>query len=114
LTPSSLINRLSLEVRCSKSCRAFADPTRDLLDRKQEIAEFQGPGAVKISLHTHLDAAKATIAKIRMLEGDYKAHVALAHDASWLRQGTDRVLMSLLDDKMKVAAKEKIPYDEIP
>jgi hypothetical protein len=49
-----------------------------------------------------------------MLEIDYGAHIALAHDASWLKKGTDKVLMSLLDDTMRVAAKEKIPYDEIP
>jgi hypothetical protein len=66
-----------------------------------------------MSLHTDLTAAKDTIAKIRMLEADYRAHIALAHDASWIKKGTDNVLMSLLDDKMRLAAKEKIPYDEI-
>jgi hypothetical protein len=67
-----------------------------------------------MSLHTDLTAAKDTIAKIQMLEADYGAHIALAHDASWLKKGTDKVLMSLLDDRMKRAAKEKIPYDEVP
>jgi hypothetical protein len=67
-----------------------------------------------MSLHTDLVAAKDTIANLRMLETDYGAHIALAHDASWLKKGEDEVLMSLLDDKMKVAAKEKIPYDKIP
>jgi hypothetical protein len=67
-----------------------------------------------MSLHTDLTAAKDTIAKIRMLEAAYGAHIALAHDASWLKKGTDKVLMSLLDGRMKKAAKEKIPYDEVP
>jgi hypothetical protein len=26
-------------------------------------------------------------------------HVALAHDASWMEEGTDAVLMSLLDER---------------
>ncbi|KAG9381999.1 hypothetical protein PtrSN002B_007404 [Pyrenophora tritici-repentis] len=58
--------------------------------------------------------AKETMAKIRRLEKDVGVHTALAHDALWMKNGTDQVLMSLLDDKMKAAAKEKIPYDEIP
>ncbi|KAG9188147.1 hypothetical protein G6011_02070 [Alternaria panax] len=88
--------------------------SRDLLDGMREIAEFQGPGAVSMSLHTDLASAKDTIAKIRLLETNFGVHTALAHDASWLKKGTDQVLMSLLDNKMRVAAKEKIPYDEIP
>ncbi|RYO62665.1 hypothetical protein AA0116_g4376 [Alternaria tenuissima] len=88
--------------------------SRDLLDGLREIAEFQGPGAVSMSLHTDLTSAKDTIAKIRQLETNFGVHTALAHDASWLKQGTDQVLMSLLDSKMRVAAKEKIPFDEIP
>jgi outer membrane PBP1 activator LpoA protein len=67
-----------------------------------------------MSLHTDLAAAKDTIVKIRTLEADYGARIALAHDASWMKKGTDSVLKSLLDDKMRLAAKEKIPYDEIP
>ena len=84
------------------------------MDGTREIAEFQGPGAVSMSLHTDLASAKDTIAKMRLLETNSGVHTALAHDASWLKKGTDQVLMSLLDDKMCVAAKEKIPYDEIP
>ena len=66
-----------------------------------------------MSLHTDLTSATDTIAKIRQLETNFGVHTALAHDASWLKQGTDQVLMSLLDSKMRVAAKEKIPFDEI-
>ncbi|KAI4915936.1 hypothetical protein J4E90_004382 [Alternaria incomplexa] len=88
--------------------------SRDLLDGTRTIAEFQGPGAVSMSLHTDLSSAKETIAKIGLLETNFGAHTALAHDASWLKKGTDQVLMSLLDDEMRVAAQEKIPYDEIP
>ncbi|KAF1937901.1 hypothetical protein EJ02DRAFT_505734 [Clathrospora elynae] len=78
------------------------------------IAEFRGSGNETMSLHTDLAAARDTITKIKMLEKEYGVHTALAHDASWLKKGTDRVLMSLLDDYMKEAATEKIPYDWIP
>lgn len=67
-----------------------------------------------MSLHTDLIAAHDTIAKIRVLEQDFDFHTALAHDASWLKEGTDEVLMSLLDAEMLVAAKDKIPHNEAP
>ena len=85
-----------------------------MLDGKYEIAEYPGPGTEIMSLHTDVAFAKDTMAKIITLEIDYGAHTALAHDASWLKKGTDQVLMSLLDDKMKAAAKERILYDQIP
>ncbi|KAF1842780.1 Metallo-hydrolase/oxidoreductase [Cucurbitaria berberidis CBS 394.84] len=85
--------------------------SRELLDGKKEIAQF----GENMSLHTDLNAAKDTIAKIRTLERGCGLHVALAHDASWLKQGSDSVLMSLLDDYMKAAVKEgRIARDEIP
>jgi hypothetical protein len=67
-----------------------------------------------MSLHADIAAARSTITKMRTLERDFGTHTALAHDASWLKKGTDTVLVSLLDEKLKVAAKEKIPHDEIP
>lgn len=68
-----------------------------------------------MSLHTDLAAAKETIAKIRALEKGYGFHVALAHDASWMKERSDSVLISLLDDYMKAAVeKGRIARDEIP
>lgn len=67
-----------------------------------------------MSLHSDLDAAKDTIVKIRTLEKEYNFHVALAHDASWMKEGTDAVLMSLLDGYMRRAIEEgRIARDEI-
>lgn len=86
---------------------------RELLDGKQEIAEFPGPDADMVSLHTDLEAAHNTITKIRVLEKEFRVHTALAHDASWLKEGTNRVLMSLLDDDLKAAAKDRIPHDYV-
>jgi hypothetical protein len=67
-----------------------------------------------MSLHTDISAAKDTISRIRVLVKQFGVHVALAHDAAWLKEGTDEVLMSLLDESMKRAARERIPKDEMP
>ena len=67
-----------------------------------------------MSLHADITAAKDTIAKIRTLEKSFGFHVALAHDAQWLKDGSDEILMALLDEHMRKAARERIPYDEIP
>lgn len=67
-----------------------------------------------MSLHSDITAAKGTISKIQILENQFGFHVALAHDARWLKVGTDQILMSLLDEHMTKAAKERIPMDEIP
>lgn len=92
---------------------ARADGSRELLDGTCEIAQFCVPGIGNMSLHSDVSAAKDTISKIRMLEKDFDFHVALAHDAAWMKAGSDRVLMSLLDEHMACAAKERIPNDEI-
>ncbi|KAF2199969.1 Metallo-hydrolase/oxidoreductase [Delitschia confertaspora ATCC 74209] len=88
--------------------------SRELLDGKYEIAEFCVPGLGKSTLHADLQAAQRTIERVRVLEKEFGFHVALAHDASWMKSGADQVLMSLLDESMKQAAREKIPLDEIP
>lgn len=87
--------------------------SRALLDGQCSIAEFQGPGTEKMSLHADIDAAHDTIAKIQTLERRFGFHTALAHDASWMKRGEDAVLMRLLDDDMRAAARERIPYDKI-
>lgn len=66
-----------------------------------------------MSLHADIAAAKSTMAKIRALEKDHGFHVALAHDAGWMRSGSDQVLMSLLDAELLRAAKERIPRNEM-
>ncbi|KAF1949058.1 Metallo-hydrolase/oxidoreductase [Byssothecium circinans] len=88
--------------------------SRELLDGTKEIAQFCVPGLGKMSLHSDISAAKDTISKIRVLEKQFGFHVALTHDTAWLKEGSDEVLMSLLDEHMKCAAKERIPKDEIP
>lgn len=87
---------------------------RELLEGRYKIAHFCGPGGEKASLHADLPAARDTIARIRILDRNPDVHVALAHDASWMKEGKDQVLMSLLDADMRKAARERIPNDEIP
>lgn len=68
-----------------------------------------------MSLHTDIHAAKDTISRIQILEKEHSVHVALAHDASWMKHGTDDVLMSLLDNDLTAAVKNgRIARDEIP
>ena len=52
--------------------------------------------------------------KLRTLERDYGAHVALAHDSSWMLAKTDTVLMALLDGDMLDFALNKLPKGEYP
>ncbi|KAJ4345459.1 uncharacterized protein N0V89_011590 [Didymosphaeria variabile] len=90
------------------------DKNRAILDGTHEIAQFCMPHREgKMSLHADLETAKNTIAKIRVLEKEHSFHVALAHDAEWLKEGSDQVLMSLLDAHMLLAAKERIPKEEV-
>ena len=87
--------------------------SKQLLDGRFEIAQYCSPNGHKSCLHADIPAAQDTIAKIRMREKDFSFHVALAHDASWMKEGKDSVLFSLLDEHMKIAAKERIPKDEV-
>lgn len=48
------------------------------------------------------------------MEREHGVHMALAHDETWMRQGTDTVLMSLLDVEMKLFVKERLASSGIP
>ncbi|KAH7061620.1 beta-lactamase-like protein [Paraphoma chrysanthemicola] len=87
--------------------------SRELLDGTSDIAEFCMPGAGKMSLHADMAAARSTISKIRALESVHGVRTVLAHDVSWIKEGNDMVLLSLLDKHM-VAARARIVAGEIP
>jgi hypothetical protein len=55
-----------------------------------------------------LEKAKTTIRKLRIMEREHGVHIALAYDEMWLRQGTNTVLMSLLDVEMKLLVRERL------
>jgi hypothetical protein len=100
--------RLTERFSCSKLTEA-----RELLDGKHEISQFCVPGIGKMSLHADIAAAKNTISRIRVLERHHAFHVALAHDAAWMKDGVDKVLMSLLDEGMAYAARTRISNGEM-
>jgi hypothetical protein len=106
-----------IAVTPGKTIRASARPrvnnNRELLDGKNEIAEFCVPHVGKMSLHTDLAAARVTISRLKTLEKDYGVRVVLAHDVSWMGDAADEVLLSLLDDHMK-DARTRIAQGEIP
>ena len=93
--------------------RADGNFSRQLLDGLCEFATFDLPNGQSASLQADIPAAKDTIRRIKRFE-EMGAHVALAHDAQWVKEGTDKVLMGLLSDHMKLAATERIPNDERP
>lgn len=57
-------------------------------------------------MHEDLPVAKETIIKIRQMEKTNGLHVVLSHDETWLRKGTDTVLMSLLTEETKILQKK--------
>ncbi|KAL1620812.1 hypothetical protein SLS56_009479 [Neofusicoccum ribis] len=69
--------------------------SRKILDGECEIAMFSLPNGQKTSLQADIPAAKDTIERIKKLE-KLGAHVALAHDAQWIKEGSDQILMGLL------------------
>ena len=64
-------------------------------------------------LHTDKAAARETLRRIRVLEEAYGAKVAFAHDEQWLVEGTDEVLMGIVDEEIIEAARVRIPKGEV-
>jgi hypothetical protein len=88
---------------------------RALLNGDCDVAQFEMPGRLgKISAHLDLESAKTTMRKLRTMERDHGVHMALAHDETWMREGTDTVLMSLLDTEMKLFVNERLAINGIP
>lgn len=77
----------------------FGTLSRALLDGVKDFARFPLPGGTHFCLHTDLDAARDTVARVRYLETHRGVHVALAHDTSFIEDGQDTVLLSLLDEE---------------
>ncbi|GAQ45197.1 hypothetical protein AtubIFM55763_006660 [Aspergillus tubingensis] len=73
--------------------------SRALLDGVKDFARFPLPGGTHFCLHTDLDAARDTVARVRYLETHRGVHIALAHDTSFIEDGQDTVLLSLLDEE---------------
>lgn len=63
-------------------------------------------------LHTDVTAARDTIARLKVMEEKLGVHIALAHDASWLVEGTDQVLLSLVEEKLREKLRRAVPLEE--
>ncbi|KAH6971072.1 beta-lactamase-like protein [Ilyonectria sp. MPI-CAGE-AT-0026] len=72
--------------------------SRALLDGSEDFRTWVNSHGETESLHEDLPAAKDTVKKLKGLETHYNAHIALAHDRSWILAESDEVLMSLLSD----------------
>lgn len=47
------------------------------------------------------------------MEQGYGAHIAFAHDATWMIEGKDATLMSLLSDALREAARDRLPFGQV-
>ncbi|KAM5357687.1 hypothetical protein ACJZ2D_016015 [Fusarium nematophilum] len=99
----------SLVILASDCCHS-----RALLEGKEDFKTWKGSHDEECSLHTDLQAARETVDKLHSLEVDYGAHIALAHDSSWMLAGTDEVLFSLLDERMLEFARKRLIVGEYP
>ncbi|KAL6405168.1 hypothetical protein AUP68_12012 [Ilyonectria robusta] len=70
--------------------------SRDIFMGHKEIANVPLPDGSRFCLHEDLDAAQDTIQKLREAVDDYGMHIAMSHDAEWIKQQKNMVLMSLL------------------
>jgi hypothetical protein len=66
-----------------------------------------------MSLQADIGSAKDTMARIRIMESQLEAHIALAHDTEWVTEGKDSVSLDMLDEEMKHTAKTKILSGEV-
>ncbi|KAL4900111.1 hypothetical protein BDW74DRAFT_162390 [Aspergillus multicolor] len=86
--------------------------SRSLLDGSKEIATFEVPGGGVGCLHMDIRAARDTLSRMRVMERECGVHVALAHDASWMLEEKESVLMSLLDKEFKRDIRRALPKQE--
>ena len=69
-----------------------------ILDGLRDFSSFDLPNGGMFCLHTDIIAARDTLARIRVME-KLGVHIALAHDATWMEEQSDAILLSLLDTK---------------
>ncbi|WAO95250.1 Lactamase-B domain-containing protein [Fusarium falciforme] len=70
--------------------------SKEIFDGVKQIANVSMPDGSMFCLHESLGAALDTIGKLRMAVRDYGMHIAMAHDAEFIKEGKDSTLMSLL------------------
>lgn len=87
--------------------------SRLLFDGIEQFAVWKNPDGCFTSLQADIPAAKDTIRRIKLMEEELGCHIAFAHDTEWMKTGSDQVLMGTLDDDMKKAVKERLPFQEV-
>ncbi|KAI1843763.1 hypothetical protein JX266_010022 [Neoarthrinium moseri] len=70
--------------------------SKEILNGSKEMAIWKLPDGGTFCLHEDPSVAKDTIRRLREASDDYGAHIAMSHDASWIQEGNDKVLMSIL------------------
>lgn len=74
---------------------------------------FELPNGSTFCLHTDVNAAKDTLARLRTMEQKLGVHIALAHDTTWMKEEENyAVLHSLLDGDLKERIQRALPLDE--
>jgi len=87
--------------------------SRRLFDGLEQFAVWKDHNGCFASLQADIPAAKDTISRIKLMEKELGCHIAFAHDTEWMKKGLDQVLMAMLDDDMKKAAKERLPFQAV-
>ncbi|KAE9574990.1 hypothetical protein CGMCC3_g8819 [Colletotrichum fructicola] len=70
--------------------------SRDIFDGRRSIANILLPDGSRFCLHEDLNKAWSTIEELRQASERYGMHIAMAHDAEFIKKGEDEVLMSIL------------------
>ncbi|EXJ86781.1 hypothetical protein A1O3_03735 [Capronia epimyces CBS 606.96] len=87
--------------------------SREIYKGIHDFGYFALPDGRAACLHADVQAARDTIERITIMETVHGAHIAFAHDASWMVAAEDPVLMSLLGERLQAAARERIPFGEV-
>ncbi|KPM40122.1 hypothetical protein AK830_g6428 [Neonectria ditissima] len=70
--------------------------SRDIFQGRKDIAEVTLTDGSSFCLHEDVLAARHTIDRLREAVDDYGMHMAMTHDAEWIKEQKDEVLMSIL------------------
>lgn len=84
---------------------------RELYLGERDFAVFEINGQA-MCLQDDKVSAKQTLQRMREMEKQYGAHVVLAHDSTWLQDGRNPLLLSLMHEKTRRLAEAAIPRGE--
>ncbi|KAK5193426.1 hypothetical protein LTR99_006978 [Exophiala xenobiotica] len=86
---------------------------RQIYEGLGDFAVFTLPGGHKACLQADVPAAKDTLKRIKAFEDAYGAKVCLAHDATWMLNGsTDETLISFVAEDVREAFRSALSVGE--